>query len=236
MARNDTPPPGAADDPLGEPGGGPGGGGPGGGSGRGEPGGGSGGASGRGEPGGGSGGGEPGGGPGGEPGGGSGGGEPGGAGRGEPGGGSGGGAGRGEPGGAGRGEPGGAGRGELPEDALRRLEERLDRASGAAERLIAEAAAESAARAANAFRRPPPAGWRVPENEEGPVRGADLELLMHLVESLRELVPPDLQRRLAEALRELLLAVRALINWYLERLERQRDEPADVEDIPISWD
>jgi len=142
-----------------------------------------------------------------------------------------------DPSGPGPGEPGGdRGRGELPEDALRRLEERLDRASGAAERLIAEAAAESAARAANAFRRPPPAGWQVPESDEGPVRGADLELLMHLAESLRELVPPELQRRLAEALRELLLALRALINWYLERLERQREEPAEVQDIPISWD
>jgi len=127
---------------------------------------------------------------------------------------------------------------EPPEDALRRLEERLDRASGAAERLIAEAAAESAARAASAFRRPPPAGWQTPATGEapGPDRGADMELLMQLVDSLRELVPPDLQRRLAEALRELLLAIRALINWYLERLERQRDEPAEVQDIPISWE
>jgi hypothetical protein len=133
-------------------------------------------------------------------------------------------------------DPAGPERGELPEDALRRLEARLDRASGAAERLIAEAAAESAARAAGAFRRPPPAGWQSPASEERPGRGGDMELLMHLVESLRELVPPDLQRRLAEALRELLLAVRALINWYLERIERQRDDPAEVEDIPISWD
>jgi len=133
-------------------------------------------------------------------------------------------------------DPTGPERGELPEDALRRLEARLDRASGAAERLIAEAAAESAARAAGAFRRPPPAGWQSPASEERPGRGGDMELLMHLVESLRELVPPDLQRRLAEALRELLLAVRALINWYLERIEPQRDDPAEVEDIPISWD
>src|SRR5258708_29433905 len=43
---------------------------------------------------------------------------------------------------AGGGEPGGT----EPRDALRRLEQRLDRASEAAERLIAEAAAESAAR------------------------------------------------------------------------------------------
>ena len=131
----------------------------------------------------------------------------------------------------------GAPRAERPEDALRRLEERLDRASGAAERLFAEAAAESAARAASAFRRPPPAGWQVPQSEgEQTGRGSDLELLLALVESLRDLVPPDLQRRLADAWRELLLAVRALINWYLERLEREPQEAAEMQDIPISWD
>jgi hypothetical protein len=127
------------------------------------------------------------------------------------------------------GEPG-------PDDALRRLEERLDRASGAAERLIAEAAAESAARASSAFRRPPPAGWQAPRSEDGAGRGGDLDLLVQLLESLRDLIPPDLQHRLAEALRELLLAVRALINWYLERLERRPGEAAEVQDIPISWE
>jgi hypothetical protein len=133
-------------------------------------------------------------------------------------------------------DPAGAGRAGRPDDALRRLEERLDRASGAAERMIAEATAESAARAASTLRRPPPAGWQVPKTEGEHGRGSDLELLMQFVESLRDLIPPDLQRRLAEALRELLLALRALINWYLERLEREREEPAEVQDIPISWD
>ena len=50
---------------------------------------------------------------------------------------------------------------------------------------------------------------------------------------MRDLIPADLQRRLAEALRELLLAVRALIDWYLDRIERRRAEPAEVQDIPI---
>jgi hypothetical protein len=137
------------------------------------------------------------------------------------------------PGEPGNGDPGG---GDLPEDALRRLEERLDRASDAAERLIAEAAAESAARAAGAFRRPPPSGWQAPKSEEEPARSGELDVLVQLVEALRDLIPPDLQQRLADALRELLLAVRALINWYLERLDRRTEEPAEVQDIPISWD
>jgi hypothetical protein len=61
-----------------------------------------------------------------------------------------------------------------------------------------------------------------------------------LLDAIRELVPPELERRIADALRELLLAVRALIDWYLERLERlgrpgKADEADDrVEDIPIS--
>jgi hypothetical protein len=118
-------------------------------------------------------------------------------------------------------------------DALRRLEQRLDRASEAAERLISEAA-QSAASAAG---RVPPAGWQIPRTESDPAGepggGGETELLVHVVQSLRDLIPPELQRRLAEAIRELLIAVRALIDWYLERIERNRTEPAEVEDIPI---
>jgi hypothetical protein len=120
---------------------------------------------------------------------------------------------------------------ELAEDTLRRLEQRLDRASDAAERLIAEAAA-------SATRKPPPAGWQTPadhgKGEAGDGRGpAELELLAQVLHALRDLIPPELQRRIAEALRELLLALRALIDWYLERSERRRAEPAEVQDIPI---
>ncbi len=118
-------------------------------------------------------------------------------------------------------------------DSLRRLEQRLDRASEAAERLFSEAA-QSAASAAG---RVPPAGWQIPRTESGaaggPTSAGEAELLVAVVQSLRDLIPPDLQRRLAEAIRELLIAVRALIDWYLERIERNRTEPAEVEDIPI---
>jgi hypothetical protein len=126
-------------------------------------------------------------------------------------------------------------------DALRRLEERLDRASRTAERLIAEARAQvgsgeaSAAAAEGASRKgakPPPAGWHAPKS--GSEDGRELELLAQLIQSLRDLLPPDLQRRLAEAVRELLLALRALIDFYLERLERRSAPPAEMEDIPIS--
>jgi hypothetical protein len=138
-------------------------------------------------------------------------------------------------------------------DALQRLEERLDRVSRAAERLIAQAraevrsagmgeeqqqrtdvgtASEEPADATSAEgRKPPLAGWQAPS---GSADGTELELLTQLLHSLRDLLPPDLQRLLAEAVRELLLALRALIDFYLERLERRSAAPADVQDIPIS--
>jgi hypothetical protein len=58
-------------------------------------------------------------------------------------------------------------------------------------------------------------------------------LLLGVVEALRDRLPPELQQRLADAVREVLLAVRALIDWYLERTERRRSAPAEVQDIPI---
>lgn len=129
------------------------------------------------------------------------------------------------------------------EEALRRIEERLDRASEAAERLIAEAAAE-AARGGGEPQRPgnpdpvdpggdpatPRSGWQIPDDATAP---PDLDPFVSLVQALRDLVPVELQRRLVAALRELLLALRALIDWYLERLERRRDQAVEVEDIPI---
>ncbi len=128
------------------------------------------------------------------------------------------------------------------EEALRRLEQRLDRASEAAERLMEQAAA--AAGSGDAPRRsenpggagervkPPPAGWQVPDDGRA-ATGAELDPLVALVQAVRDLIPPELQRRLVAALRELLLALRALIDWYLERLERRREQSVEVEDIPI---
>jgi hypothetical protein len=121
---------------------------------------------------------------------------------------------------------------DSPDDTLRRLEERLDAASQAAERLLADATAR-------ATRRPPPSGWQQPAPEgsaeapDGGLFGSDAELLLGVVAALRERIPPELQQRLAEAVREVLLALRALIDWYLERTERRASPPAEVQDIPI---
>jgi hypothetical protein len=80
---------------------------------------------------------------------------------------------------------------------------------------------------------PPPAGWQAPDAEAPPNRDGDLEALIALARSVRELIPPELQQRLANALREVLQALRDLLDWYLERLDRERAEPAEVQDIPI---
>ena len=117
-----------------------------------------------------------------------------------------------------------------PPDALRRIEQRLAAASDAAERLIGEVARASRPE------KPPPAGWQVPspDAERSARRGAgELELLLAGVRLMGEIVPAEVLERLTAALRELLLAARALIDFYLERLERPASEPTGVQDIPI---
>jgi hypothetical protein len=98
-----------------------------------------------------------------------------------------------------------------------------------AERLVREAqqAAEEAA-----ARSVPPRGWSVP-GDEPRAPSFDLAQLTALVESLRGVLPPDLARQLADALRELLLAIRAVLDWYIVRLEPSEPPDADIQDIPV---
>jgi hypothetical protein len=88
-----------------------------------------------------------------------------------------------------------------------------------------------------------PPGWDdfVRENGEraragaGPgQRGAtpDFTGLIAIVEALRRAIPHELQEQFNALQRELLLTVRALIDWYLERLDKPELTP-QVEDIPI---
>jgi hypothetical protein len=118
-----------------------------------------------------------------------------------------------------------------PRESLRRLEERLSTASSAAERLIAEAA-RTGLRG-----KPPPAGWQTAPEERPPEERRDTgerDTLLAAWGAMRELIPPDVLERLMAALKELLLALRSLIDAYLERIERRRTEPTVIEDIPIS--
>jgi hypothetical protein len=85
----------------------------------------------------------------------------------------------------------------------------------------------------------PPPGWEdfVRENGArtgGGARGAipDFTPLIAIVEALRRAIPHELQEQFNTLQRELLLTLRALIDWYLERLDKPELTP-QVEDIPI---
>ncbi|HWD70092.1 MAG TPA: hypothetical protein VG293_07835 [Solirubrobacteraceae bacterium] len=76
----------------------------------------------------------------------------------------------------------------------------------------------------------PPRGWELPR--EQPER-ADAGSFAQLVEELLALVPDELRVRLTEAMRQLLEAIRALIDWCVARLQQSAAEPVEVHDIPI---
>jgi hypothetical protein len=79
---------------------------------------------------------------------------------------------------------------------------------------------------------PPPDWWDEPPPPP-PRRGRlDLTALFVLLDAVRRAVPGDLQNQFTAFVREGLLTLRSLIDWYLERLDRPRREP-EVEDIKI---
>lgn len=152
--------------------------------------------------------------------------------------------------------------GAEPDDGLARLRERLGATQRAAERLIEgiERGADPPpgggepraapfappgdvpsdvpgdvpgddARAGRTEPRPPPAGYAVPD--PGPTTGT-LDELAALVRVVRALLPDELTRELGELARELLLLMRALIDWLVGRLEGERARPVEVTDIPIA--
>jgi hypothetical protein len=106
-----------------------------------------------------------------------------------------------------------------------------------AERLMraAQRAADAAAAAGDQV---PPRGWAVPGDGDGAAHGGspafpDLSGLVALVEALRGTVPPDLWQQLSDAVRELLVALRAVLDFSIARLDRPAQEPVQVEEIPI---
>jgi hypothetical protein len=66
--------------------------------------------------------------------------------------------------------------------------------------------------------------------QRGPI--PDFTPLIQIVEALRRAIPQELQEQFNALQRELLLTLRALIDWYLERLDKPELTP-QVEDIPI---
>jgi hypothetical protein len=65
-----------------------------------------------------------------------------------------------------------------------------------------------------------------------PGRSFDPAALFVLLDAIRRAAPRELEDQVTRLIREPLLTLRSLIDWYLERLDRPRREP-DVEDIPI---
>jgi hypothetical protein len=102
-----------------------------------------------------------------------------------------------------------------PPDPLTELRDRVTAAQAAAERLAGEARAQA---------------------RELPHETRDeLDALVGLLRALRELVPPELQQQVTEVIRQILLLLRAVIDFWVERLEtppRARDG-VEVQDIPV---
>jgi hypothetical protein len=119
-------------------------------------------------------------------------------------------------------------------DTLETMRIQVDAAHATAERLVREA--EAAAR--EQLRDVPPQGWAASPAPEAPGTTVEaLQAIAGLLAVVRSAVPPELAHQFAGALRELLVAVRALIDFYLERLDQPPDragEPVAVEDIPIA--
>jgi hypothetical protein len=98
---------------------------------------------------------------------------------------------------------------------------------------------EAAARLAGDAPRIPPQGWASPgSGAEGepadPGLADELQQLVTVIASLRELVPPELQQQVTDLIRQVLVLVRAILDRWIERLEPTRGGEPDVEDIPIS--
>ena len=63
-------------------------------------------------------------------------------------------------------------------------------------------------------------------------RGLDFTALFVLIDVIRRAAPRELEQQFTSLIREALLTMRSLIDWYLERLDGGEREPR-VEDIPI---
>lgn len=111
-----------------------------------------------------------------------------------------------------------------PPEALEALRERLRATQEAAQRLADEASGAGGV---------PPAGWDVPHRADE--ANAELEALVRMIALLRDVVPPELRAQLSELVRQLLVFVRAVLDWWIERIEPgPRGDDRPVEDIPIT--
>jgi hypothetical protein len=115
-------------------------------------------------------------------------------------------------------------------DPLSQMRSQVDAAYAAADRLVREAEAAARERVGDDI---PPAGFEGERAHSERSAFGDLQALAGLLDTARTSIPPELARQLGEAARELLIALRALIDWWIARLERPPETPVEVQDIPI---
>jgi hypothetical protein len=101
-----------------------------------------------------------------------------------------------------------------PPDPLTELRERVHAAQAAAERLAGEARSQA----------------RELPRHEAP---DELEALVALLRALRELVPAELQQQVSDLIRQVLMLLRAIVDYWLARLDAPPPAGVDVQDIPI---
>src|SRR4051812_50141557 len=101
------------------------------------------------------------------------------------------------------------------------MRSQVDEAYAAADRLVREAEAAARARTGDV----PPAGYEGERTSAERSAFGELQALAGLLDAARTSGPPELARQLAEAPRELLVALRALIDWGVARLGRGAQPP-----------
>jgi hypothetical protein len=121
-------------------------------------------------------------------------------------------------------------------DPLEDLRARLSATQAAAERLAGEAAGAAGRAAGGGV---PPQGWATPQDRTA--RQEEAQALVILLQALRDVVPPELQAQVSEVIRQVLLLLRAVIDFWVARLDPEGREAAAAahpgqqrfEDIPI---
>jgi hypothetical protein len=111
-----------------------------------------------------------------------------------------------------------------PEDPYEALRARIKATQDAVDRLASEA------HEARRDEGPGP-GPRSDEAHE------EIRALVALVELLRDVLPPDLRAQLAELIRQLLILLRAILDWWIARIDPRADdagEPPVMEDIEVT--
>jgi hypothetical protein len=101
-----------------------------------------------------------------------------------------------------------------PPDPLSELRERVQAAQAAAERLAGEARDQAR---------------ELPHHDTRD----ELDALVALLRALRELVPAELQQQVSDVIRQVLLLLRAVIDFWVDRLDAPRPAEVEVQDIPI---